>query len=146
MWHFSKRAILAAMVAIQLLADPVVFTPSSAAADLPYLFQRLKQPTYKRAFTILFKNEKKLAPWLRGYLDNRIGVDTPGRAVDVSGRPYELYAVCEPHNCAGNFTYVLFASGGRRAWALFTEDGGNFRFFGAPDPEQRTFLTDAAKE
>jgi len=134
------------MVAIQLLADPVVCTPSFAAADLPYLFQRLKQSTYKRAFTTLFKNEKNLAPWLRGYLDNRNGVDTPGRAVDVSASPHELYAVCEPHNCAGNFIYVLFSPGGRRAWALFTKHGGNLRFFGSPDPQQRTFLTDAAKE
>jgi hypothetical protein len=87
----------------------------SAAADLPYLDERLKDPTYDRAFTALFKNEKDLAPWLRRYLKNRDGVEGPGRAVDATGKPYELYDVCEPHNCAGNFIYILVLVGRRQS-------------------------------
>jgi Inhibitor of vertebrate lysozyme (Ivy) len=68
----------------------------------------------------------------------------PGRGV-AAGR-YELYAVCEPHNCGGNFVYTLFAPDGGKAWALLTRDGGNYRFFGAPDQAQRSLLEEAAKQ
>ena len=140
---FRQRTGLAAIVALLLLTQPA---PANAAADLPYLFQGLKDPTFNRAFAALFKNKKDLAPWLRRYLENRDGVDTPGRAIDASGTPYELYALYEPHNCGGNFIYVLFSSLGGRGWALFTKDGGNYRFFGTPDPQQRALLTAAARE
>jgi Inhibitor of vertebrate lysozyme (Ivy) len=139
--HRVTRALcLAGMLAIALSLA------AKAAPDLPYLYQRLENPTYKAAFSTLFRDMRKLEPWLRGYIRNRNGVDTPGRMMDAAGKQYELYAVCEPHNCAGNFIYVLFLPGGKTAWALLTKDGDDYRFFGRPDQKIRGILMAAAKE
>jgi hypothetical protein len=122
----------------------IIVSAQAVAAALPYLFERLRDPAYNAGFTALFRGQHHLAPWLRGYLRDRNGVDTPGRT--VAGGRYELYAVCEPHNCAGNFLYALFVPGGRKAWAMLTRDGRIERFFGAPGPYQRALLVAAAKE
>ena len=121
----------------------IVLSTQALAADLPFLFERLKDPTYNAGFAALFRGERNLAPWLQAYLKDRNGVDTPGDTMG-DGR-YELYQVCQPHNCPGNFIYTLFAPGGSRAWALLTTDGGHYRFFGNPDPQQRAMLTRAAQ-
>ena len=128
-----------------LLAQVPLFLPGALAADLPYLFQQLNNRVYKSSFDGLFRGEKNLAPWLRGYLKNRNGVDTPGQVVEAGGKSYELYEVCEPHNCPGNYIYVLATPGGGKAWALFTREGGNYRFFGKPDEQQQALLMTAAK-
>lgn len=129
---------------VAVLAQVLLLDLSAGAAELPYLFEQLKKPTYKASFNALFRSEKNLAPWLRAYLKDRNGVDTPGQTVTDKGRSYELYEVCEPHNCPGNDIYVLFTPGGGRGWGLFTKDGGNYRFFGSPDEQQRAMLTAAA--
>jgi hypothetical protein len=126
-----------------VLALTVLATPA-LAADLPYLFQRLKEPAYRTAFAALFRGRSDLDPWVRTYLRTGNGVDSPGQP--AAGGVYELYQTCEPHNCAGNFLYTLFLPGGGKAWALLTRDGGNFRFFGNPPPKQQTLLTEAARQ
>jgi Inhibitor of vertebrate lysozyme (Ivy) len=136
----------ARLVAALLLVHVPLFALSVAAADLPYLFQQLNNRVYKSSFDALFRGEKNLAPWLRGYLKNRNGVDTPGQMVEADGMSYELYEVCEPHNCPGNYIYVLTTPGGSKAWALFTRDGGNYRFFGKPDQQQQALLMTAATQ
>ena len=129
---------------VTVLAQVLLSGLSAGAAELPYLFEQLRKPAYNAPFNALFRSEKKLAPWLRAYLKHRNGVDTPGQTVTDKGRSYELYEVCEPHNCFGNDIYVLFTPGGSRAWGLFTKAGGNYRFFGSPDEQQRAMLTAAA--
>lgn len=134
------------MGAALLSAQVALFaTGVRAASDLPYLFEQLRQPAYKRSFDALFRGEGNLAPWLRRYLKTRDGVDTPGQAVLAVGEPYELYEVCQPHNCPGNYIYVVFSKGGQRAWAMFTREGGDYRFFGKPDAQQRALLEAASQ-
>ena len=67
-------------------------------------------------------------------------MDTPGKMRSLDGKQYELYAVCQPHNCPGNFIYVLFEPGGKNAWALFTKDDGSFQFYGNPDARMQAAL------
>ena len=132
------------------LASPIVFAgllaaicatnvASAAAADIPYLYQRFANPAYKTTLDNLFKG-KQTVTWLQVYLRTKNGVDNPGQAITVAGKPYELYEVCQPHNCAGNFLYVLFVPGGRAATALLTVDGSNSEFFGNPDDDQKNAL------
>ncbi|MBO0738278.1 MAG: hypothetical protein J2P48_17180 [Alphaproteobacteria bacterium] len=108
------------------------------ASDLPHLFDQLKKPSYHAAFSDLFGGQKDLDPWLRGYLRNRNGVDTPGQSIEA-GR-YELYNVCKPHDCPGNVLYTMFVPGGSKAWALLTRDGRIERFFGHPGSLRRAIL------
>jgi hypothetical protein len=79
-------------------------------------------------------------------MESRNGVDTPGKLVSVGGKPYELYQVCEPHNCPGNFIYVLFKIGGEEAVALLTIEGKEYRVFGDPTSTEKDALFDASKE
>lgn len=131
------RAIFVAVAATLLSAQAL-------AADLPYLSQRLENPRFRATFTALLRGERNLPRWVERYLKSRNGVDTPGRS--LAHGHYELYAVCEPHNCGGNFLYTLFLPGGGKAWALLTRDGGNYRFFGAPGPDERALLTAAGRQ
>jgi Inhibitor of vertebrate lysozyme (Ivy) len=139
-------AILArlGLMATLVLASAPILSIVAAAAELPYLFQQLNSRHYKNSFRALFQGEKSLAPWLRDYLRSRNGVDTPGQMVEATGVRYELYEVCQPHNCPGNYIYVLFAPGGSKAWALLTREGGDYRFFGHPGPQQQALLSAAA--
>lgn len=119
--------------------------PAAIAADLPYLFERLKRnPIYFTTLRELLR-DKPLTPWLREYMRTRNGVDTPGKLISVGGKPYELYQVCQPHNCPGNFIYVLYDVGGERAVALLTIEDRDLRFFGNPNASEKDALFGASK-
>jgi hypothetical protein len=123
----------------------VVSYLASARAELPYLYERLsKSPIYKKTLTALLAG-KPTPTWVRGYLSGGNGVDTPGRDVRVGTAPYEMYAVCQPHNCAGNFLYVLFQPGGGAATALITMEGKSAQFFGNPNQPQKDVLIAGSK-
>ena len=120
--------------------------PHGAAAQKTkgaYLFEQLRNPVYNKTFGNLFKGQKNIEPWLKGYIANHNGVDNPGESRIVDGKIYELYAVCKPHDCPGNFIYVLFEPGGKNAWGLFTKDDGSWRFFGDPDETMQAALRNA---
>jgi hypothetical protein len=137
---------LAAKSAVGLIFG--VFSLSLAAAPAnadPYLYEKLANPVYKTTFRNLFKG-KQIPPWLTGYIANSNGVDRPGTDVSLGERTYELYAVCEPHNCAGNFIYVLFQPDGQAAVALLTVDGAISQYFGNPNADQKQALVAASKE
>ena len=134
-------------MAAALLSAPlaVLAIGAEAASKLPYLFQQLDNVTYRHSFDALFRGKANLAPWLGRYLKTRDGVDTPGQIVIAPGKTYELYEVCQSHNCPGNYIYVLFSPGGHKAWALFTRERGDYRFFGRPDAPRQALLTAAAR-
>lgn len=117
----------------------------AAESDGPYLFEQLKKPAYRKTFNAMFLGQRNLEPWLKGYITDRNGVDSPGETRTIDGKTYELYQVCQPHNCINNFIYVFFEPGGSRAWALFTKDDGTTRFFGNPDPNLQTALRAVAE-
>lgn len=115
-------------------------TSVAAPSSYPYLFEQLKKPTYKSSFRSLFKNQKNIEPWVRGYIKSSNGVDTPGERRLIQGKPYELYKVCEPHNCGGNFLYVITEPKGIRAWALLTKEKEISRYFGNPPQDIKSEL------
>lgn len=132
---FAIRRQIATGIVVAILA-----ATGANAAPLPYLSQQLANRNYDSPFRALFPDQSTLQAWLTHYLATRDGVETPGHMVEANGQRYEIYAVCEPHNCAGNFLYVLFKPGGNMAWALLTADGGNNRLFGAPNYQQESVL------
>jgi hypothetical protein len=73
------------------------------------------------------------------------GVADLGSPATIDGQPFEFYAVCEPHNCGGNFLYVLYAAGGGRAYGLVTKDGKVIAVLGNPSPAQRQVLVSATQ-
>src|SRR5437868_2147297 len=112
----SSRSIdMNARIFVAVAAMVVVVAGSVAAQSLPYLSDTLKAPAYKAAFDALFRGERNLPAWLLAYRKNRNGAEIPGR---VEGGSYELYGVCEPHNCSDSHILVLFVPEGSRAWAV----------------------------
>jgi hypothetical protein len=118
---------------------------SHAADNLPYLYDQLKKPAYRGALEAALRTGKNLPRWIGVFMKTYNGVATPGTTVVVEGETLELYGVCEPHNCGGNFLYALFEQGGGRAWALVTKDGKVFTVLGSPSPAQKQALMDATK-
>ena len=121
----ASRILLAALILSS-------FT-SLAQPSKTYLFEQLKQPTYLQSFNALFNGEDDLEPWLKAYIENRDGVETPRQFRPIGEQTFEVYQVCEPHNCPENFLFVLFMPDGAQAWGLFTKDDGASRYFGNPD-------------
>ena len=54
------------------------------------------------------------------------------------------FTMCVNRNCGGSNIYVFFESGGTQAWALFTKDNEQARFFGNPDAQMQQALKAAS--
>jgi hypothetical protein len=127
------------------IATAIPIAVAWSAEDLPYLYDQLKKPAYRGALEAALRTGKRLPPWIGVFMKTMNGVATPGNSVVVEGQTLELYAVCEPHNCGGNFLYALFEPGGGRAWALVTKDGQVLATLGSPSAAQRQALMAATK-
>jgi len=115
---------------------------SANAAELAYLWDIITKPAYKHSLNVIVAHQP-LDPWVRGLLSGDDGVSGPGKTVSVGPATYELYNACQPHNCGGNYLYVLFTPGGTGAWALFTKEGRIVRYYGHPDAAKQKVLSDA---
>ena len=67
-------------------------------------------------------------------------VDSPANISDVNGTAHQFNHTCMAHDCGDNQMEVMFAPGGRKAWAVVVQAGQPNRFFGAPNGEQRAAL------
>lgn len=106
--------------------------------QLGTLSTQRRNPAYDAALLSLFSNRSEVPSWL---LQSGFGgVEHNGRVIIVDGKRYELFPICKPHDCGGNFLYAVFPPGGGRAWALTTEDDRNLRFYGNPDQGLQAFL------
>lgn len=142
----DRRRFLYASGLVLFLEATLFSLPAAADGTLPYLFQRLENATYRASFDALFRGQKNLEPWLRRYLKSGDGVDVPGQLRNAGGRQYELYSIYQPHHAVGNGIYVVFQPGGSAAWAVFTKESTNYRFFGTPPGPVEEILTAAANE
>ena len=135
---FPRRILAAVLVAMTLAG--------SAPADGAYLFDLLKQPTYRAAWTAMFKGEKGIDPWIATFARTYDGVATASSEVTVNGQSNLVAEVCKPHDCGGNRLYVLFAPGARQAWGLLVVDGASPRWFGKPGAAIRDALNEASQQ
>ena len=136
----TRLLALLALTALLALAP----LSSAPAADLPYLFDQLKKPAYRKPLEALLGTRGFAVPfWLKTFMRNYNGVAAPGEIVRADGQPFEFYSVCQPHNCSDNALYVLYAPGGGKAWALVMKDGAALAYLGEPGPALRKVLGDA---
>jgi len=117
----------------------------SSPGSYPYFFEQLKNPAYKNSFELLFADQKNVEPWVKRYITTSNGVDSPGESRQIQGKKYELYQICEPHNCGGNFLYIIVEPGGAKAWALLTKDSEISRIFGSPPEDIKSELEAIAR-
>jgi len=62
------------------------------------------------------------------------------RLQSLEHESFELYSVCQPNNCWGNYLNVLYSPAGGKAWALVSQDGYLIAVLGDATPEQRQAL------
>ena len=72
-----------------------------------YLFNVIDKPDYRIKWKALFDGEAGVEQWLAEYLDKG-AVEHPVELVEEGGFVFEIYSICEPHNCWGsNFEFVV---------------------------------------
>lgn len=130
------------VVCFALWGVALLMAATAQAESLPYLFDQMKKPSYRQSVAAAFR-DANTPRWFSSFLKNGNGVATPGATVMVGSKPHELYGVCEPHNCGGNFVYVLTSPGGHKAWGLSMVNGARFRYHGNPSLAQAKTLADA---
>jgi hypothetical protein len=117
-----------------------------AAAEGQYLFDVMKTPTYRHAWTEMLAGAKGLPRWIGQIAGKGNYVATPGTSATIGSRTYRLFHACEAHNCAGNEFEVMFSADGSHAYGVLIDDGGSPRWFGAPDAEIQAALAKAMQE
>ena len=117
----------------------------ASAAELAYLWDIITKPAYKHAINSIVSGQP-VEPWVQGLLQGEDGVSGAGKTVVIGSTTFELYNACQPHNCGGNFLYVLFTPGGGQAWAVFTKDGKIVRYYGHPDMAKQRVLKSATPQ
>lgn len=98
----------------------------------PYLFDLMKQPSYRAAWTGMLAGET-VPEWVESYAKTLDGPAIPSINIQVDGKPHLLGFVCKPHDCGDNQIYVLFAPDGVRAWGLLLMAGTQRKWLGSPD-------------
>lgn len=116
----------------------------AAEPILIHLYQQLERPTYKLAFDRLFEGQKGLAPWVEEFIKTGNGVSSPGEMRKVGQALYEVYTICQPHNCPGHKLVVTFSIDRKSIAACSAEDGQEIRFFGEPSAEVKQMLLEVA--
>ena len=111
------------------------------AGEGEYLSDTLKKPAYRRAMAAMLRGERGLPAWVAWMTRDGSHVDTPATMREVNGTTYQLNHACKPHDCGDNQMEVMFAPGGRQAWAVLVVAGKPARFFGAPDQAQGKALS-----
>jgi hypothetical protein len=131
------------VAAAVLFAGAALSSAGAARADEPaFLFDALRLPRYKMAWTALVKDVQPTPDWLLHFneFDGEAGDLKP---VTIDGKPFKLSFVCKPQDCKAHKFEVLFAADGSRAWGALGGGDEPPAFFGAPDPAQQQALTKA---
>jgi hypothetical protein len=97
----------------------------------PYLFDLMKQPAYRAAWTAMLAGETVPA-WVEDYAKTLDGPATPSIDIPVGDDAYTLAFTCKAHDCGDNQLYVLFTRSGAKAWGLLLT-GAQRKWLGAPD-------------
>jgi len=130
------------MRSIITAAAAVLFAGAAVAEEPAFLFDALRLPRFKMAWTALVKDVQPTPDWLLHFNDFD-GVAGDLKTVTIEGKPYKLSFVCKPEDCKGHKFEVLFAADGGRAWGALGGGEAPPAFFGAPDPAQQDALTKA---
>jgi hypothetical protein len=124
-----------AFLFILLLATSTVGTFAADAPKGPNLSDLMKQPSNRAAWHGMLAGETP-PPWVEHYAKTLDGPPTPAITVKADGHDYTLAFTCKPGACAENQLFVLFSSGGAKAWGLLVT-GDQTKWWGAPDESIR---------
>lgn len=70
---------------------------------------------HRTALTALIRGKPGLPAWVRNMVSGDRYVSLASRRVEIDGKPMQLFAACQPGNCAASAIRVLYSSNGKRA-------------------------------
>jgi len=120
-------------------------TVAPAIAEELYLFDVLRMPAYRGSWDRLARDVQPTPDWLNQFERNFDGVAGAAKTVTLDGKPYDLFFVCKPHECAAKKFVVLFEPGGKRAYGALGGIGDPPLFYGDPTPAMQDALAQALK-
>lgn len=121
----------------------VLTAGAARAQEGAFLFDVLPKPAYRMAWEKLMKEVQPTPDWLAQFSRNYDGVAGPMKPATIEGKPYELYFVCKPHDCAAKKFEVLFDVPSKRAYGALGGDGDPPFFYGDPTPAMQAALAAA---
>lgn len=119
-----------------------VFAISPTLGAEPYLYDLLKRPAYKQAWSGMLSTGP-VPDWVSVFTNTSDGVAIPSTPVTIQGVSHRFASVCKPHECPDNDLNVIFGPDGHPAWALLHVDG-KISWLGRPDEGTRAVLMKAA--
>jgi hypothetical protein len=123
----------------------LALTVAPAIAEELYLFDVLQKPAYRVSWDRLAKEVQPTPDWLNQFERNFDGVAGAAKPLTLDGKPYDLFFVCKPHDCAAKKFVVLFEPGGKRAWGALGGAADPPLFYGDPTPAMQEALAAALK-
>jgi hypothetical protein len=115
------------------------------AGEGDYLFDAMKKPSYRKAWTGLIRSERNLPSWFGQITGKGNYVAAPTTSVSVEGVTYQVYFACKAHDCGANKIEVMFAPDGTQAWGALIDQDAPVRYLGNPSPAQAKALQAAIK-
>jgi hypothetical protein len=105
--------MLTKLLLVLLLAMGSIPAFAVEGPEGPYLFDLMKQPAYRAAWSGMLAGETVPA-WVEGYAKTLDGPATPSLDISVGDEAYTLAFTCKAHDCGDNQLYVLFSRGGAK--------------------------------
>ena len=137
--RLGAAVLLGALVAGSL-------APQAFARPGAYLLDLVRTEPYRTAWMRMLAKERGLPSWVQDFMTTGDGVNTPSKMIPVGVKAFTYSTLCEPHDCAGNMLYVVFAPDGGQAYAKLVQAGKAPRLLGKPDAQTRSALDNAATE
>jgi hypothetical protein len=127
-----------------LIAVPLLIGAAEAEAQV-FLFDALREHTYRAAWDRLMKDVQPTPDWLMQFNRNFDGLASQLVPITIDGKAYEIAYVCKPTDCANRKFEMLFEAGGAHAWGALGGRDDPPAFFGDPAPSLQSALAKGLK-
>lgn len=98
---------------------------------------------HRNALSALVKGRRDIPIWVRSMVSRDNYVALGSRAVEVGGRPMELFPACQAGNCPASAITVLFSPDGKRVVMRIDDAKDGEVLLGEPSAEEKKALTPA---
>ncbi|MBR0556654.1 hypothetical protein J5J10_13290 [Ciceribacter sp. L1K23] len=133
-----KRASL--ILAALLCASPQPVLSGESGRFLPRVVAESEM--HRESLSALVKGRRDIPIWVRSMISRDTYVALASEAIEVDGKPMELFRACEPRNCPVSEIRVLFSPDGKRAVMMSRDVDRGVTLLGDPSPAERVRLED----
>ncbi|WP_235842233.1 Ivy family c-type lysozyme inhibitor [Ciceribacter selenitireducens] len=129
------------LVLLMALAGPPVATaaePSLSGNFLPAVLAG-SEP-HRQALVGLIRGKPGLPAWVRNMVSRDRYVALASKRVEIEGKSMQLFAACQPGNCAASALRVLYSQDGKRAVLRIADVRLGTIVLGEPNPAELDVL------